>query len=142
MILQRIDKILAGLPENARLRSELDELRKEMTLLEEENSVLKSKVSDLQSKLDAIEENKEIDNQAYKILEALFEERDGLSAADVASRFQISEGVVMSHFDTLDGHGFAVTHPVVCSVGRPDSVSADISQEGRAYVMAARKRVQ
>lgn len=141
MILQMIDRILAGLPDNARLRSELDELRKEMALLSEENSILKAKVSDLESKLAAVEKHEEIDDQSSQILNAIFDSRDGLTTEEVAGRFPISESEAESHFDVLEGCGFVVKIPASYSFKPPIPVSAEITKEGRAHIMRSRKRV-
>lgn len=105
----RIDKILAGLPENARLRSDIIKLVAEIDTLKEEVSSLSSKLEEANKKINSLtQENnklknkqKEIPEISHKILKFLSESNDEVSSLIIASNFNISIGEARNFLSIL-----------------------------------------
>jgi len=89
-----IDEILAGLPENARLRTQLSELRAQIAVLERENEELKAQIQKIQPSVG-------IDPDAAKILKIFFEHGETLTAEQIAQHIGSKVSVVQYHFDKL-----------------------------------------
>lgn len=124
--LKLIDDVLKGLPENARLRDQLGELRAQIQVLQNENEELKAKVDQLTPKPDALPP------KASEILQFFFSEAREMSTYEVASSTSLAEGVCEAHCDNLRKRGFIRQ----CRLGgRGRAPMSRITAEGRKYVM-------
>ncbi len=92
--LKVIDDILRGLPDNARLRAEIEKLVARVQSLEKENEDLKKEVETLRPKLG-------LDVETVKVLQIFFASPHELSRDEVASLAGLARGVADYHLDEL-----------------------------------------
>lgn len=90
-----IDDILKGLPENARLREQLGELRLQVQSLQSENERLKAQLEALKTKVDDLKED------TVKVLRVFFNAGRNLSLEHVAQQLQLQPSVTEFHFGVL-----------------------------------------
>jgi len=124
-----IDDILKGLPENARLRDQLGQLRSQIQVLQSENEKLKAELSSLQPKQNGL------GDETLKVLQLFFDNGGDMSIEHLAHHFHFQQSVAEFHVDILMAKGFLSQ----TRVGYGDSSGAfGLTREGRAHVMKHR----
>jgi len=121
-------------------KRQLDEAVSKNALLTKRVRELESENQELKAKLAAIDENEEIDDQAYRILEALFNNGPCAELPRLAASFHLSEGEAEYFLDELRGRDFIDKRPVVFGGGGMVPVTACILSAGRAFVMKRRSK--
>ncbi len=98
--LSLIDKVLAGLPDNARLRADGEKLRTQVAELEQENARLKSENTELKARLVALEKETEENPEQFRVLQ-LFFQRDELTSEQVSQELGIDVANTNYHIGEL-----------------------------------------
>ncbi|MBE0544953.1 MAG: helix-turn-helix domain-containing protein [Verrucomicrobia bacterium] len=130
--LRIIDDILRGLPENARLRKQLGELRSQMQVLQVENETLKAELKASKPSTD------EISEEALRVMQFFFEQGGDLSIEQVARRFNYQRSEAEFHCDFLMENGFVTQ----TTAGFGDSSGLfGLTSEGRTLAMKNRPRL-
>jgi hypothetical protein len=98
-----IDDILKGLPENARLRSQLGELRTQI-------EALQSQLKDAHAEIERFRKQQQpasaVDDQAAQFLVAIANAPEGAKTEDLFAHFRLSPAKGDFHFDQLRAHKF------------------------------------
>ena len=121
-----IDDILKGLPENARLREQLGELRSQIQILQSENEKLRADLAALKPKPDGL------NGDMLKVLRYFFDHGRDLSIEDIARQFKFQPSVAEFHFGALMKRGFLTQTRIAFRGG---SGSFGLTHAGREYVM-------
>ena len=127
-----IDDILKGLPENARLRSQLGELRSQ-------NEKLQAQLKDANLEIARLSKHMQpdigLDEQAIKMLVALANKQDATTSEALAARLGLPPAKGGFHFDQLVTRRFVIQR--ACS---PDGDPVwEATASGRSYL--AQKRL-
>ena len=93
-----IDDILKGLPENARLRGQIEDLRTQMASLQRENEELKAKLQEYESK-------PEFGKEAVAILKLIRARHGELTEEAIAEVTGLEAREVRYHISKLEGGG-------------------------------------
>lgn len=124
----------------AALEGEKVDLSSKLEIATSEKEKLYAENQDLKKRLAAIDENDEIDDQAYQILEALFNNGPCTELPRLATSFHLSEGEAEYFLDELRDRDFVDKRPVVFGGGGMVPVTACILSAGRAFVMKRRSK--
>ncbi|MBM3851597.1 MAG: hypothetical protein FJ399_00415 [Verrucomicrobia bacterium] len=123
--LKLLDKILAGLPENARLREQLVELRSQVATLQMRNEELEAKLAELLPKHG-------LDIDAVKILKFLFDRGDEVLREEISQHFPMKKSLCDHHLDELQKLEF-IRESNGCDID--DDEAYMITPKGRAFVV-------
>jgi DNA-binding MarR family transcriptional regulator len=120
-----IDDILKGLPENARLREQLEELRSQIAILQTENEHLKEQAAQFTVKNDIIEN---LPADALRILGLLASSPGRGNTKKLGNAAGVEVGKLHLYLEQLYKVGFV--GPVV---NTGDARIVEITPEGRAF---------
>ena len=131
--LKVIDDILKGLPENARLRAELEQ--KDALIAK-----LQAALSDAQAEIQRLQpDRQDMSADTSKVLRLFFETGRDLSIPQVAQQFGFQASVAEFHFDILRQQSFIrQTRAGMHTYGGSSPPLFGLTSEGRAYVMQHR----
>jgi len=125
-----IDDILKGLPENARLRAQIVELRDQMTALHTKNETLQAENESLRRQLEASKASDEdLSPDLFALLNFFFDHPEQMFIEGIAGHFRVQESVANFHVDELRKRGL---------IRKTEDYGYKITEKGRAYIMKHR----
>lgn len=104
--LKIIDDILKGLPENARLRSELADLRAEIQRLHAANEKLQSELRDAHAEIQRLKPDKELSDAQREVLLQLMQNDAGLTVEEIADSIGEVSSMTRHYCEELAGIEF------------------------------------
>ncbi|MGD0537248.1 MAG: hypothetical protein ABSC03_06340 [Verrucomicrobiota bacterium] len=131
-----IDDFLKGLPDNARLRSEIAKLATEIEQRDVTIQKLQAELQEARVKIERLKpENQDMDADTLKVLHLFFTAGTELSKGHVAAQLGFQISVAEFHFDELVRRAFIEQSGVGYDI---PSCRYALLPEGRRYVMAHR----